>query len=191
MEISPDSHGIIKPGEEEEAEKIWRRVSHLPISNECGFNSSPTCAVFTQRKSAGGRAWPNFQMETPEMEKATCVWLNGTLGLISYWINSNRSQTGRGGVTVKVIPNIPTLDVTKLDAGRLQAAVQIYDDLCQEKMLPANEAYRDPVRQELDLRLLTEVLGLGAAAAEQLAILRYQWCLEPTVTGTKSTGPEG
>ena len=191
LEVPPDSHGIIKPGEEEEAEVIWGRASHLHISNECGFNSSPTCAVFTQRKTAGGRAWPNFRMQTPELEKTMCVWLNGTLGLMCYWMNSNRSQTGRGGTTVTAIPNIPTLDVSKLKAGRLQAAVKIYDDLCQKPMLPANEAWRDEVRQELDRRLMTEVLGLDDSAVEELAILRNQWCREPTVTGTKRTGPDG
>ena len=57
-------------------------------------------------------------------------------------------------------------------------------------MLPANEAYHDTARQELDRRLLTEVLGLDDSAVEQLAILRHQWCREPTVTGTKTTGPD-
>ena len=191
MAVAPDRHGIIKPGKEDEAEIIWRRASHLHISNECGFNSSPTCAVYTEQKSAGGRAWPNFRMETPEMEKAACVWLNGTLGLITYWINSNRSQSGRGGTTVTAIPNIPALDVAKLGANQLQAAAQIYNDLCQQPMLPANEAYHDPVRQQLDQRLLMEVLRLDNDAVEQLAILRNQWCREPTVTGTKRTGPDG
>ena len=125
------------------------------------------------------------------MEKAVCVWFNGTPGLISYWINSNRTQSGRSRTTVTAIPNIPSLDVTKLDAECLQAAVQTYDDLCQKPMLPANESWRDPVRQELDRRLLTEVLGLDGDAVEQLAILRNQWCREPTVTGTKRTGPDG
>ena len=27
-------------------------------------------------------------------------------------------------------------------------------------------------------------------AVDQLAILRHQWCREPTVTGTKPTGPD-
>ena len=89
------------------------------------------------------------------------------------------------------IPNIPVLDVTRLDTNHLQAAISIYGDLCQEAMLPANEAWRDPVRQELDRRLLTEVLGLEVYAVEQLAIPRNQWCREPTVTGTKRTGPDG
>ena len=191
MAVAPDSHGIIKPGKEKEAQAIWQWASRLHISNEFRFNANPTCAVFTEQKSAGGRAWPNFRMQTPEMEKAACVWLNGTLGLITYWINSNRSQSGRGGTTVTAIPNIPSLDVAKLDSERLQAAVSIYDDLCQQKLMPASDAYRDPVRQELDRRLLTEVLGLDGDAVEQLAILRNQWCREPTVTGTKRTGPDG
>ena len=190
MTISPDHSGAVKSGKQGDASRLWGLVSYLHISAECRFNSNPTCAAFTERKSAGGRAWPNFQMKTPELEKATCAWLNGTLGLVSYWINSNRSQGGRGGTTVTAIPNIPTLDVTKLCSDRLQAAVQIYDDLCEQRMLPANEAYRDPVRQELDRRLMTEVLGLDDNAVEQLAILRHQWCREPTVTGTKNTGPD-
>ena len=189
MAVSPDSHGIIKLEREDEAEEIWQRASHLHVTNEFGFNSSPTCAAFTQRKTLGGSSWPNFQMKTPEVEKAVCVWLNGTLGLISFWINSNRTQVGRGRTTVTAMPNIPILDVTKLKASQLKAAVKIYDDLCEKRMLPANEAWRDPVRQELDRRLLTEVLGLDDTAVEQLAILRNQWCREPTVTGTKKTGP--
>ena len=58
-------------------------------------------------------------------------------------------------------------------------------------MLPANEAYRDKVRQELDRRLMTQVLELDGSAVEQLGILRRQWCREPTVVGTKGTGPDG
>ena len=190
MAVAPDSHGIIKQGKEEQAEAIWQRASRLHINCDFQFNANPTSAVYTEQKSAGGRAWPNFRMQTPAMEKAACVWLNGTLGLITYWINSNRSQSGRGGTTVTAIPNIPALNVTRLDGERLQAAVNIYDDLCQEPMLPANEAWRDPVRQKLDRRLMTEVLGLDGDAVEQLAILRNQWCREPTVTGTKRTGPD-
>ena len=91
---------------------------------------------------------------------------------------------------MRAIANIASLDVTRLDAERLQAAVRIYGDLCQEPMLPANEAWCDPVRQELDHRLLTEGLSLDGDAVEQLAILRNQWCREPTVKGTKRTGPD-
>ena len=81
------------------------------------------------------------------------------------------------------------LDVTKLSATQLDAAVKIFDDLQERTLLPANEAWRDSVRKELDRRLLNEVLGLDDKAVEQLGILRLQWCSEPTVTSTKKTGP--
>ena len=190
MEVLPDSHGTVKPDRGKEAEELWGRASHLHITNEFRFNSSATCATFTEKISLGGRAWPNFLMKTPEIEKATCAWLNGTLGLINFWINSNRSQSGRGGTTVRAIPDIPTLEFFKLSEDQIQAGARIYDDLCKKKMLPANEAYRDTVRQELDRRLITEVLSLDDKAVEQLSILRNQWCMEPTVTGTKKTGPK-
>ncbi len=190
MEVSPDSHGIIKSGKDEEAAEIWWRASNLHVTNEFRFNANPTCATFTKRVSMGGSSWPNFSMNTPETEKAACVWLNGTLGLISFWIKSNRTQSGRGRTTVRAIPDIPILDFSRLSAQRIEAAAKIYDDLCQKPLLPTNEAWRDPVRQELDRRLLTEVLGLDDSAVEQLAILRNQWCREPTVTGTKKTGPD-
>ncbi|MCE2465862.1 MAG: hypothetical protein J4G01_07295 [Dehalococcoidia bacterium] len=190
MEVSPDSHGIIKSGEDEEAGEIWQRASNLHISNELRFNSSSTSAAFTQQVSMGGSSWPNFLMKSPEMEKAACVWLNGTLGLISFWTNSNRTQSGRGRTTVRAIPTIPMLDISKLSKKQVRSAVQIYDDLCHKSLLPTNEAWRDPVRQELDRRLLTEVLDLNDSAVEQLAILRNQWCREPTVTGAKNTGPD-
>ena len=188
MATEPDSAGTIKAGKEAESARVWAQSSRLHINMDFRFNANPTAAAFTERITAGGRAWPSLQMDTVEMEKATCAWLNGTLGMVGYWLASNRTTGGRGTTTVTAIPNIPTLDLRQLTAEGMQAAVQIYDDLCQEQMLPANEAYRDPVRQELDRRLLTEVLGLDGHAVEQLAILRNQWCMEPTVAGTKSTG---
>ena len=189
MATAPDSAGIVRPGRAAAAAAIWQRASHLHLNIGFGFNSSATAAAYTERLSLGGRAWPNLQMDTADLEKAACAWLNGTLGIIVYWIESNRTQDARGVTTVTSVTSVPILDVTKLDAGRLRAAVQIYDDLCRQPMLPANEAWRDPVRQELDRRLLADVLALDDAAVEQLAILRNQWCAEPTVTATKQTGP--
>ena len=58
-------------------------------------------------------------------------------------------------------------------------------------MLPANEAYRDKARQELDRSLLVDVLGLPETLLEPLATLRDSWCAEPTVHGGKATRPPG
>lgn len=189
MEAAADSSGTIKTGKQKQALQLWDRTSNLHISAECRFNSNGTAANFTEKKTAGGRAWPNFQMDSTEMEKAACAWMNSTLGMMGYWMESNRSQSGRGGTTVTAIPNIPVLDLRKLTKDKLTIAATIYDDMGKKLMLPANEAYRDEVRQELDRRILTEILELNQDTLEQLAILRNQWCMEPTVQGMKDTGP--
>ena len=188
MSVPPDSSGFIKSGQSERATEIWHTAGHLHLCNDFGFNANAIIAAWTETRSLGGRAWPIFQMPHPAWEKATCVWLNSTLGLMSFWIESNRSQSGRGSTTVTALPNICSLDVSTLEEDALNSAVEIFDDMCEQDMLPANEAYRDPVRQELDNRLLTEVLGLDDSAPAQLNILRNQWCAEPTVNGTKKTG---
>ena len=115
--------------------------------------------------------------------------MNSTLGIIGYWLESNRNQDGRARITVTAMPDIPVLDVTRLRPSQLEAAAKIFDDLQTEVLKPANQAWEDEARKKLDQRLLTEVLELDDEAVEQLDILRRQWCSEPAVTSTKGTGP--
>ena len=210
MLTEPDSHGEVKRVQakdnenkegrakretanlkyEKEAAEMWKRhATHLHINADFQFNANPTAALFTERTTLGGRSWPTLRGPSEEHEKALCVWLNSTPGLISYWLVSNRNQDGRGGITVTGIPDMPVLDTTRLSPNQLQAAVRIFDDLRTEVLKPANEAWDDDVRKKLDRRLLTEVLNQDDNAVEQMNILRQEWCSEPTVTSTKGTGP--
>ena len=192
MLTNPDSHSEVRQSQEEAAEQTWNDyATHLHVCIDFRFNANATAAAFTERSSLGGRAWPTLKFSSQQHEKSACVWLNSTLGILNYWAMSNRTQNGRGSIILTAIPDLPVLDVTELSATQLDAAVQIFDDLQAETLLPANEAWRDPVRQELDRRLLTEALELDDKAVEQLDILRRQWCSEPTVTATKRTGPAG
>ena len=187
MLLNPDRSGRLRESERVDGIRYWSYASHLHISADITFNANSTVAAYTQRISGGGSSWLSFKMESTDYERASCAWFNSTLGLMCYWIDSNRTQAARGRTTLSAIPNIATLDVRQLSDTQLAAAVAIFDDLCRERMLPANEAYRDPVRHEIDRRFLVDVLGLGEESVEQLAILRNQWCAEPTVTGTKKT----
>ena len=190
MLTEPDSHGEVRNNLDNEAEQMWQsHATHLHINREFQFNANATAAAFTKRPSLGGRAWPTLSAASEDSEKALCVWLNSTLGMMVYWLESNRNQDGRGGTTVTAIPDILVLDVTKLTGAQLEASVRIFDDINELVLLPANQAWEDPVRQQLDKRVLTEVLGLDNLAVDQMDLLRRQWCSEPTVTSTKETGP--
>lgn len=188
MLLDPDRSGQLRENTRARGIGYWERASRLHIGTDMRFNASSTAAAYTEKPSGGGRSWPSFMMASRDFERATCAWFNSSLGLMCYWIDSNRTQGARGGSSITAISNMATLDVRELSDTQLAAAVAIFDDLCRERILPANEAYRDPVRHEIDGRFLVEVLGLGDESVERFAILRNQWCAEPTVTGTKKTG---
>jgi len=77
------------------------------------------------------------------------------------------------------------LDPRQLDQAQLDAATQIFEEMKSQKMLPFHEADQDPVRQELDRRLLIEVLGFGPNVLAAIDLLRSKLCAEPSVHGGK------
>ena len=189
--VAPDSEGRVKTGRESRAAQIWGTRSHAHHNRDFRFNSQPLAVAFTERRTIGGRAWPNVRFAERVHEMAYTIWGNTTLGLLCYWGHASRQQAGRGSMPVTAIRTMPTLDVTQLTPRQLETAAAIFDDMRERTFLPANEAYRDTTRQELDHRVLIEVLGLSESVLEPLALLRHKWCSEPSVHGGKRTAPPG
>ena len=67
-------------------------------------------------------------------------------------------------------------------------AESIFERFKEKEFLPANEAYRDDIRQAPDRAVLVKLLCLPEAALELLAILRDQWCAEPSVHAARRRG---
>ena len=185
MKVLPDRSGLVL--DRDKADSVWQLSSRLHISIKFAFGSSASVAAYTDRITGGGSMWASVKMASDEYERATCAWFSSTMGIMCYWVDSNRTQHLRGSTTWRAIPNIATLDPRRLSQNQLGALVAIFDDLCDAHLLPAFQAYRDPVRQEMDRRILTEVLMLDDHAVKSFTILRNQWCAEPTVSGGKKT----
>ena len=190
MVVEPDSEGRVKIGREGRAGEIWDTRSHAHHNADFRFNSQPLAVAFTERQTIGGRAWKNVKFADRAHEIAYTLWCNTTLGLLCYWWHSSRQQAGRGSMPVTAIRTMPTLDVTKLTPAQLKTAEAIFEDMRNVQFLPANEAYHDNSRQELDYRVLIDVLGLPTRVLAPLDVLRLKWCLEPSVHGGKRTAPE-
>ena len=190
MAVAPDSEGRVKRGRESRAAEIWDTRSHAHHNRDFRFNSQPLAVAFTETETIGGRAWPNVKFADRAHEIAYTLWGNTTLGLLCYWWHSSRQQAGRGSMPITAIRKMPTLDVTKLTPAQLAAAEAIFEDMRHVQFLPANEAYHDNSRQELDYRVLIDVLGLPTSILAPLDVLRLKWCLEPSVHGGKRTAPE-
>ena len=185
LETRTEDEMSIKP----ERERSWKRLnemcSRLHINDNTRYNSQPTTACLTPEPTLGGRGWPNAKLHNEQYEKALALWMNSTLGIISHWAMSNRTQNGLGYLSVTQMKKLPVLDVTRLTPQQIELMAQAFDETRNTPMMPANEAWHDPVRQELDRRLLQDILGLPPHAMRRIEKLRNQWCLEPTVMGRK------
>ena len=188
--VQPDSEGRIRPNMHTRAADIWDTRSHAHYSADFRFNSQPIGVAFTEDQTIGGTAWPNLKFDSRELEIAHTLWGNSTLGLLLYWWHSSRQQAGRGRIPITAIRTMPTLDVRSLSDSQLKVVEGIFEDFKDREFLPANEAWRDESRKELDRRVLVELLGLPEEKVMgALDMLRLKWCSEPSVHGGKGTRP--
>ena len=188
--VAPRQEGLIREGLGEQAVNLWQSTAtRLHFSRDFQINSQSLAACLTPAKCIGGRAWPNFVAEREEWEKPLALWANSTLGLLCFWWIGTRQQQGRAMLTISRLPDLLVLDPRRLSDAQIAQAGRAFDQFLDRELLPANEAYRDQVRRELDRALLVDVLGLPPALLDPLAALRDAWCAEPTVHGGKTTRP--
>ena len=188
--VVPDAEGEIKVGMDARAVRIWTTATRAHYNSDLRFNSQSLIVAMTVRRCIGGRAWPSVVFTNPEHEYAFALWCNSTLGLLMHWWRSNKTQSGRGTITVTGIPNIPTLDTRVLTAEQHVAAKAAFDALRDRRFLPFDQVDEDPARAELDHRLLVDVLGLDASLCAQdgpIDLLRRKLAAEPQIHGGKKT----
>ena len=190
LEVRPDTRGIVRSGMREQAVRTWERTASLLHSNlDFRLNSQSLAMCITPEQTIGGTAWPNVLPHQEDWMWPLLLWANSTLGLMMFWWTGTRQQQGRARMTISKLPDMRTLDARRLSASQLQQCQTICDEFRNRSLLPANEAYRDPVRKELDAALW-RILGLPDALLANLDLLRNQWCAEPSVHGGKRTRPD-
>jgi len=189
--VEIDSCGRPRIDCEERAQAAWENTAtRLHFNRDFRLNSQPLAACMTIEPSIGGTAWPNFLCENREWERTLVLWANTTLGLIAFWWMGTRQQQGRARLPISLLPTLLTLDVRKLSSDQLSKADEVFESFVDQRFRPANEAWDDTVRQDLDRSVLIDLLELPVRIMEPLDLLRKQWCAEPTVHGGKNTRPK-
>ncbi|MBC6428902.1 MAG: hypothetical protein GDA55_06730 [Cellvibrionales bacterium] len=189
--VQPDMQGRVRHERDKQAEEAWEATaSRLHFTLDFTLSSQPLAACLTPEPVIGGRAWPNFLCHEDDWEIPIALWANTTLGLIAFWWHGSRQQMGRAITTISKLPELAILDVTRLTEDQIIQSHYIFDKFKDREFLPANEAWRDKTRQDLDRTILLDLLGLPESVLEPLALLRHQWCAEPSVHGGKKTAPK-
>ena len=196
MSFEADSEGIPRRGrtaQQQDAldikvDSVWATASHSHVNLDFQFNSQSTGMQFTKSKTIGGRAWLSVQLSSVELEKAIVLWANTSLGMLLRWWHSNKQQSGRGNLGKSTLQSLPVLDVTRLTRKQLTNAVQLFDAMSNEPLLPLHEIDKDRAREELDQKFALNVLGLSnkvAASGGPLELLRLKLSREPSIRGAK------
>ena len=143
------------------ADEIWATSSLAHISRGFRFNSQALAVALTERRTLGGRAWPNVTFPKESLAFAFAAWSNSTLGLLCYWWHSSRQVAGRGDMTVTAAETLPMLDVRTLSEGQLTTAEGIVEEFRDRELMPAHLSDADPNRALLDRLVVRDLLVVG------------------------------
>ncbi len=188
MLVLPDSRAIPVPNAETEVQKRVDRNSRTHYNMLMRFSSNSLIALFTNKPSIGPTSVTNVAFEDARYEIPWILWCNSTLGLFCHWLHSGKQNSGRGKLWIGTLRTLPTLDVRGLSDEALANAEAIFERMKYKRMLPLNECAHDPVREELDRCLLTEVLGITSDnVLKSMQTLREMLCAEPSIHGGKQS----
>ncbi len=188
MLVKPDCHLTPRPNRHEKARAILVCNGRVHFNVIMGFNANSLGVLFTEKPTLGISSLPNVVFEKPIYDYVWTLWGNSTLGLLLHWAHSSKQQPGRGASSRTFLLQMPTLDVRCLSKQALANAERIFQDLKHKRMLPFNESDSDPVRHELDRRLLNEVLDITSEDAHTAVHrLRELLCAEPSIHGGKKS----
>ena len=185
----PSESAIAKARAEAEAIERSRSQGALAEMRRCQstlfyqrgifWPSQVALAAVTDKHVMGGRAWCALLHDDPVVRFGFAIWANSTLGMVVHWSRAQRTQHGRSSAQLQGIRQMPCPDFNEVATyARARELLENESELLRTTLMPARDAYRDPVRAALD-DAATRLLGIPDAAS--LRDLARNWCCEPSV----------
>ena len=185
----PNAHLVPKP--ESDYVPIWVQSGTLQITPDVQYDSQRIISTRTVTRALGVRAWHSLNVQESDpliktrMETALALWCNSTLGMLLHANHANRAQRGRGTGNKGMLESLFTVDVRNLKAWQLDEAQTIWRDFVYQKLQSFHQCAIDPVRIQLDERIVRDLLGLGEDAVASVARLRTLLAGDPSIHGSK------
>lgn len=170
---------------------IWSQAGTLQMTRDVRYNSQRVMAVRTTVRALGASQWFSLTMAGDDpltksrQETALAVWCNSTFGMLLHANHASRSQFGRGRGNKGMLETLPTPDVRQLQPWQLDEAHGIWRDFQDRTFDSFHRCAVDPVRIELDQRIIADLLALSTEAQESASRLRELLATDPSIHGSK------
>ena len=185
----PDTYIVVKPDKSHLADSYWEQRSRLLMPTHLNL---PTIRATTVRLNTPvvGSLWVPCNVKSgagsvPELEKALCVFLNSSIGIMSLLGDRTNKKPTYPNLSLDDLRKLLVPDFSSTAAGAIKTLTASYDVLAEDVLLPLPRMDADPVRRDMDDAVCT-ALGLDA---ELVSIVRRQLAAEPSVTGKRYAGP--
>ena len=189
--MSSEPNAWLTPKPDRDHRLVWSQAGTLQITRDVRYNAQPIMATRTGVQTLGVRAWHTLSahgddpLVSSRRETALALWCNSAFGLLLHANHSNSAQEGRGQGNKGMLESMTTLDIRKLEAWQLDEAQGIWRDFSDRKFQPFYRCAVDPVRIELDERIVRDLLGLDEGAVASVARLRVLLASDPSIHGAK------
>ena len=167
-----------------DASAVWSKAGRLLLVSRLRTNTHRVIAI-GHPKRVLGNTWWSFDESglTDKMRKALLLWLNSTLGVMSYY--GRRAITEGAWMQMKkpAWSSMRVLDVRALGEKQLTELAKAYDIVAVQELAPIAQLEDDETRQEIDA-------AIGKALKlPKLDALRELLAREPGLSARDIAGP--
>ena len=183
MRVKAETQIWVRPDKITSADVCWKRGSRLLLPEQPYLPSVGVMAVRLDEATVGSM-WTNCSIrqdyhQPEEYEKALCVYLNSTLGILSMLGGSTRrNDFNRLWPTVEDMKRLPVPDFSQ-KAGALPALAAAFDESGDRNMSPLRQLDTCPVQNAIDAAVC-DAMGISD---ELIRAIGQHLVAEPSVAG--------
>ncbi len=188
MAAKVDTHINAKPGKANLAESYWQQRSTLLLPMRARLNTVRALGIRINVPAVGS-AWTPCRisitgMDVQATEKAVCVFLNSTIGVLALAGNRTNKEISYTRFSIDDLRKLVVPDFAAIGNDAAEKLAAAYDAHATDVLLPLPQMDADPVRRALDAAVC-EALGLDG---ERVETIRRNLAAEPSVTGKRYSG---
>lgn len=181
MSAQTDTYIIPKPGKKRQANALWDQRGTLLLAMRARLNTVRAVSVRLNQRALGSAWVPCKPFADVSIEKAICVYLNSTIGILAILGNRSIKHLSYSRFSMDGLRRIPVPDFVKMDEAKVKMMAAAYDDLCDSVLLPLPQMNECEIRKTVD-QAVVAALGIDGELA---AAIRRELTREPSITGRR------